>query len=104
MRDEAFWDFNFIPQDLGSLVRILLPAIIAAHTQRSIYLWKWRISVCLSERDLMRVRRVVLVMEALILADNDPKIVCGVDHVPSKFPKNPEKLLDSHSHSRRNNM
>jgi hypothetical protein len=93
MRREPFRDLHFIPHDFFPFVGILLAAVVAADLYFLRQHGKSGVRICLPEQDLMLVPDIALVMEATILADNNPIVVSRVllRVRPPKFPKTLEK-------------
>jgi|SRR5215471_18087473 len=77
MRHEPRWLLDHVSQDIGCFVVILLAAAVATHRYLLRQHGKSGVCVGLAEHDLMGVREISFVMEAVILAKYDPEVVFG---------------------------
>jgi hypothetical protein len=95
MRLELLRHLNFISHDFLSFIGVFLAATIAPHFDLLRQHGERSIGIGFPEQDAVFVTDIALVVEAVILADNNPKVVSGVLHrdISSKFPKSLEKGL-----------
>jgi hypothetical protein len=80
MRAELLRDLNLVPHDILPLVGIFPTAVVAVHLDFLGQQGERGISVRLSQQDAMFVTGIALVVDAVVLADYNPKIISRVFH------------------------
>jgi len=86
MRHEPRRLLDHVPQDLGRFIVILFATAVAAHGNLLRQHRKGGVRIRLAEHDLMRVREIAFVMEAVILAEYNPEVVFGHRCPPATEP------------------
>jgi hypothetical protein len=88
MRHKGFGDLNFVPHDFLLFVRIFFSTAITDYVNFFRQHGEWREGVGFPEQNAMLVACIAFVMDAMVLADDNPVVVDRVFHRgSSKVPQ-----------------
>ena len=86
--DERRWGFHLPPKHLGWLIDVFLEALIALRDEMLSDRGSSRGGVSLPQWNPVYIEEILLAMEPVILADNDPTIAAIDPEFPSRFGLN----------------